>query len=224
MADATDVWKPNFLTPKLSNFLTPLILLTETQYNPPVSYFWHAARAESLLVERHENYIKQSYRNRCHVLTAQGVQPLSVPVIRGNSKDKTLITDIEIDYFQKWHNVHWRTIQAAYGRAPYFEFYSDYLKEVYERRPKYLFQLNMDLLRLYLKLLKLNKPLHFTEEYQALQSENVLDLRNGIHPKIHPDILHVKPYTQVFGKQFAPELSIIDLLFTQGPASHLYLQ
>ena len=201
-----------------------MILLTEAIYNPPISYFWHAAHAESLLVERHENYIKQSYRNRCHVLTAQGVQPLSVPVLRGSSKDKTLITDIEIDYTQKWHNVHWRTIQAAYGRAPYFEFYSDYLEAVYERRPKFLFQLNMDLLRLYLKLLRLDKPLQFTQAYEAGQPENVLDLRNRIHPKIIPDILHVKPYTQVFGKQFVPGLSIIDLLFTQGPASHLYLQ
>ncbi|GAA4441728.1 WbqC family protein [Pontibacter saemangeumensis] len=201
-----------------------MILLTETLYNPPVSYFWQAVRADSLLVERHENYIKQSYRNRCHVLTAQGVQPLSVPVLRGSSKDKTLITEIEIDYTQKWHKVHWRTIQTAYGRAPYFEFYSDYLRAVYERRPKYLFQLNVDLLRLYLKLLKLNKPLSFTEAYQPTGAADVLDLRNRIHPKIYPDILHVKPYTQVFGKQFAPELSIIDLLFTQGPASHLYLQ
>lgn len=158
------------------------------------------------------------------MLTAQGVQPLSVPVIRGGSKDKTLITDIEIDYSQKWYNVHWRTIQAAYGRAPYFEFYSDYLKAVYDRQPKYLFQLNMDLLQLYLKLLKLNKPINFTEAYHAEHANNVLDLRNRLHPKIYPDNLHVKPYTQVFGKQFAPDLSIIDLMFTQGPASLSYLQ
>ncbi|MCJ8165864.1 WbqC family protein [Pontibacter sp. E15-1] len=202
-----------------------MILLTEAQYNPPVSYFWHALRAEILLLEQHENYIKQSYRNRCHVLTAQGVQPLSVPVVKGSSRHKTLITEIEIDYTQKWYNVHWRTIQAAYGRAPYFEFYTDYLQEVYARRPKYLFQLNTDLLRLYLKLLKLNRPLGFTEAYhQEKQGENVLDMRNRIHPKIYPDILNVKPYTQVFGKQFVPELSILDLLFTQGPASLSFLQ
>jgi hypothetical protein len=189
-----------------------------------VQYFWHALRADGLLVEQHEHYIKQSYRNRCYVLTAQGVQALSIPIRGGNSQHKTLITDIEIDYTQKWYNVHWRTIQAAYGRAPYFEFYSDYIREVYERQPKYLFQLNMDLLRLYLKLLKLNKPLNYTEAYQAAGPGNVLDMRNRIHPKIYPDNLHVKPYTQVFGKQFVSELSIIDLLFTQGPASLSYLQ
>ncbi len=189
-----------------------------------MQYFWHALRADSLLIEQHENYVKQSYRNRCHVLTAQGVVPLSIPILRGNSKDKIRITDIEIDYSQKWYNVHWRTIQAAYGRAPYFEFYSDYIKEVYEQQPKYLFELNVKLLRLYLKFLKIDKQLHFTDFYQTEVPENVADLRNKIHPKIIPDILHVKPYTQVFGKQFVPELSIIDLLFTQGPKSLSFMQ
>lgn len=201
-----------------------MILLTEIQYNPPVQYFWHAFRSDSLLLEAQENYIKQSYRNRCHILTAQGVQMLSVPVLRGGSKHKTHITEIEIDYSQKWCNVHWRTLQAAYGRAPYFEFYSDYIREVYARQPKFLFDLNVDLLRLYLNLLKLDKPVGFTDVYQTEVSGKVLDLRNRIHPKIYSDNLHIKPYKQVFGKHFAPELSIIDLLFTQGPASVSYLQ
>lgn len=200
-----------------------MVLLTETLYNPPITYFRHLLRCDSILVEAHENYNKQSYRNRCHVLTAQGVQTLSIPMLRGGSQHKTRITNIEIDYSQPWYNVHWRTLQAAYGRAPYFEFYSDYIREVYARQPKYLFNLNEDLLRLYLKLLKLEKPLHFTTQYQATAGAGILDLRNKIHPKICADNLHVKPYTQVFGKQFAPELSIIDLLFTQGPASITYL-
>ena len=193
-------------------------------YNPPVQYFRQVLQSDGLLIEQHENYVKQSYRNRCHVLTAQGVVPLSIPILKGNSKDKTIITEIEIAYSQKWFNVHWRTLQAAYGRAPYFEFYGDYIQQVYERQPKYLFELNVELLKLYLKLLRINKPLNFTDTYQSEAPANVLDLRNRIHPKIIPDNLHVKPYTQVFGKQFVPELSIIDLLFTQGPASHLYLQ
>ena len=212
-----------YKTFKLSNFLTPLILLTETLYNPPLQYFRHALRADSLMLEQHENYVKQSYRNRCHVLTAQGVQVLSIPILRGSSQEKTKITEIEIDYSQKWVNVHWRTIQSAYGKAPYFEFYSDYIKEVYEQQPKYLFQFNTELLRLYLKFLKISKPLMFTDKYEPVAPENVLDLRNRIHPKIYPDNLHVKPYSQVFGKQFAPELSILDLLFTQGPRSLSYI-
>ena len=201
-----------------------MILLTELHYHPSIQFFQRAFKADEVLIEAHENYVKQSYRNRCHVLTAHGVAPLSIPVLRGNSKDKTRITQIEIDYSQKWYKVHWRTLQAAYGRAPYFEFYSDFIREVYARQPKYLFDLNVSLLRLYLKFLKLDKPLGFTSAFEANATENVLDLRNKVHPKTIPDNLHVKPYTQVFGKQFAPELSIIDLLFTQGPASLSFLQ
>lgn len=201
-----------------------MVFLSEIQYNPPIQYFAHALRADSILIEQHENYVKQSYRNRCHVLTAQGVVPLSVPVLRGNSKDKTPITEIEIDYSQKWYNVHWRTIQAAYGRAPYFEFYSDYIREVYEQQPKYLFELNVDLLRLYLKFLKLERTPAFTHSYSTTYPDTVLDFRNRVHPKIIPDNLYVKPYTQVFGKQFVQDLSIIDLLFTQGPKSLSYIQ
>jgi hypothetical protein len=95
---------------------------------------------------------------------------------------------------------------------------------VYERQPKYLFDLNVDLLRLYLKLLKLERPLRFTDSYQSTYADGVLDLRNRIHPKIIHDNLYVQPYTQVFGKQFVQDLSIIDLLFTQGPKSLSYIQ
>lgn len=201
-----------------------MLLLTELMYHPPIQYFAQALRTDGLLLERHENYSKQSYRNRCHVRTPQGMAPLSVPVLRGGSKDKTPIAEIEIDYSQKWDKVHWRTIQAAYGRAPYFEFYSDYLQEVYARQPKYLFDLNIDFLRLYLKFLKLERPITYTDSYQTEQPGGVLDFRNRVHPKIIHDNLYVQPYTQVFGKQFVQDLSIIDLLFTQGPRSLSYLQ
>jgi hypothetical protein len=199
-----------------------LILLTEIQYNPPVRFFQELLQAEALLWEQHEHYIKQSYRNRCHILTAHGPKALIIPVKKGNQKIR--ITDIEIDYDQKWLNTHWRTIRSAYGGAPYYEFYSDYLREIYDRKTKYLFEFNVELLKLYLKLLKISKPVLFTQSYETDHPARVLDLRNKIHPKIQPDILHVKPYNQVFGKQFVPDLSILDLLFSHGPESVTYLQ
>ncbi|WP_205502922.1 WbqC family protein [Rufibacter psychrotolerans] len=197
-------------------------LLTELQYNPCILYFQQAFRAQELLLEAHEHYQKQSYRNRCHILTAQGVVPLSIPVVKGNSK--TLITELEIDYSQRWTDIHWRTIQSAYGNAPFFEFYADYLKAVYDRRPAHLFELSLDLFKLFNKFLKLNKPIGYTQTYVKTYEEPVLDWRNALHPKKEPDNLRLSPYRQVFGKQFASNLSILDLLFNLGPEASIYLQ
>jgi len=197
-------------------------LLTELQYNPTILYFQKAFAAEELWLEAQEHYQKQSYRNRCHILTAQGMVPLTVPVKGGNSK--TLIQELEIDYSQRWVEVHWRTIRSAYGSAPFFPFYSDYLRAAYERRPQLLFELNMDLFKLFTKFLKLKKPIHLTQTYVKTYEEPVLDWRNVLHPKKEPDNLRLLPYPQVFGKQFATNLSILDLLFNLGPEASTFLQ
>ncbi|KAA3439263.1 WbqC family protein [Rufibacter hautae] len=197
-------------------------LLTDLHYNPSILYFQKAFEADELLFEAHEHYQKQSYRNRCHILTAQGVVPLSVPVVKGNSK--TLVTELEIDYGQRWMDIHWRTIQSAYGSAPFFEFYADYLKAVYDQKPDLLFQLNMDLLKLFVKFLKLKKPVGLTQTYVKTYEAPVLDWRGELHPKKVPDNLRLMPYRQVFGKQFAINLSILDLLFNLGPEASTYLQ
>lgn len=199
-----------------------MILLTEIQYHPPIRFFQQAARAEALLIEKQENYLKQSYRNRCHILTSQGVLALTVPVVKGNRK--TPISRLEIDYGQKWAETHWRTIRSAYGSSPFYPYYADLFREIYESKPKYLFDLDLQLLMLYLRLLGLKQKLEFTEEYKPVYDQHVLDLRNLIHPKIQADNLDVKPYKQVFGKQFAPGLSILDLLFSQGPEAQHYVR
>jgi hypothetical protein len=199
-----------------------MILLCELQYHPPIRFFQEVYQAETLLIEAHENYLKQTYRNRCHVLTSQGVKALTVPVKGGNRK--TLVTELEIDYEQNWLNTHWRTIRSAYGNAPYFEFYADYFEAIYNRKPRYLFELNRELLALYFKFLKITKPLRLTERYEEKHGNDVLDRRNSIHPKKSPDNLTAKPYHQVFGRHFAPDLSILDLLFNLGPEAAAYLQ
>ena len=198
-----------------------MILLTELHYHPSIQFFQQVFQADSVLIEAQENYIKQSYRNRCHVLTSQGVIALTVPVKGGNKK--TPVTALEIDYEQKWVNTHWRTISSAYGNSPYFEFYADYFEAIYEKEPRYLFELNREFLALYFKFLKITKPLGFTERYEEKYGPNILDLRSQIHPKKAPDSLTIKSYNQVFGKQFAPNLSILDLLFNQGPEAAQFL-
>lgn len=197
-------------------------LLTELPYHPCILYFQKAFEADELLFEAQEHYQKQSYRNRCHILTAQGMVPLTVPVVKGNRK--TIITQLEIDYSQQWIHTHWRSIQSAYNNAPFFEFYADYLLDVYAQKPRFLFDLNMSLFQLYVKFLKLNKPIRLTQTYVNTHEEPVLDWRNKLHPKKEADNLHLSPYPQVFGKQFASNLSILDLLFNLGPEASFYLQ
>lgn len=199
-----------------------MILLTEIQYHPPIRYFAYVMRAEKILIEQHEYYLKQTHRNRCLILSSQGPLSLTVPVVKGNHK--ALITRIEIDYGQKWLENHWRTIRSAYGSAPFYAYYADYVRAIYDRRPKYLFDLNLQFLMLYLKLLGLKQHVAFTEEYSSEYNLPVLDLRNLIHPKTQSAILDVKPYRQVFGKQFAPGMSILDLLFSQGPGAQHFLR
>lgn len=199
-----------------------MILLTEIHYNPSIAYFQLALRSEGILIEQHEHYIKQSYRNRCRILSAHGAQDLIIPVKKGNRK--TRITNLEIDYGQNWVNVHWRSIRSAYGSAPFFTYYSDYLQQIYEGKPRYLFELNLQLLRFYLKCLNITKPISFTQSYILEYAKPVADYRQKIHPKFNSAILDVKAYNQVFGKQFVPDLSIIDVLFLQGPETVFYLQ
>lgn len=199
-----------------------MILLTEIQYNPSITYFQHVVQATGIIIEQHEHYSKQSYRNRCRILTAHGPKDLAIPVIKGNRKTK--ITELEIDYSQNWVNVHWRSIRSAYGSAPFFTYYSDYLQQIYEQKIPLLFQLNVALLRFYFKCLNIKKPVQFTETYIPVYSGEVADYRNKIHPKSNSAILEIKTYNQVFGKQFVPDMSIIDVLFSQGPETLYYLQ
>ncbi|GAC1371924.1 MAG: WbqC family protein [Hymenobacter sp.] len=228
-----------------------MILLTELHYHPPAALFAELLRADGILLEAHEHYRKQTYRNRCLIRTAQGVQPLTVPVIDGNRASKVSIAAIEIDYRQHWVHRHWRTLQTAYGNSPYFEYYADYLHDIYGAKPALLFDLNLQFLQLLLRCFRLSLPLHLTTEYHAHYPAiptppqlpalfpnlspvpSVLDRRDWLTPKTTtgtpaPDTpaasALVRPYPQVFGPGFEPGLSVLDLLFSQGPAAGTYLQ
>ncbi|MFC6224794.1 WbqC family protein [Hymenobacter artigasi] len=216
-----------------------MILLTELHYHPPAALFAALMPADGILLEAHEHYRKQTYRNRCLIRTAQGVKPLTVPVLDGNRAEKVSVSAIEIDYRQNWIHQHWRTLQTAYGNSPYFEYYADYLHDIYVSKPVLLFDLNQQFLRLLLKCFRITLPLHLTTEYHAEYSNNsplptllpsypILDRRDWLTPKAAtktpgPDTPAaselVRPYPQVFGPGFEPNLSVLDLLFSQGPAA-----
>lgn len=224
-----------------------MILLTELHYHPPAALFAELLRADGLLLEAHEHYRKQTFRNRCLIRTAQGVQPLTVPVVDGNRAEKVTAAAIEIDYRQNWIHRHWRTLQTAYGNSPYFEYYADYLHDIYVSKPALLFDLNRQFLQLLLRCFRLNIPITVTTNYyppfstqpfagkDTLHADQarVIDRRDWLTPKtahktLVPDtpaaLSLVRPYPQVFGPGFEPGLSVLDLLFSQGPAAGAFLQ
>ncbi len=196
-------------------------VLAPLYYNPPVSYFAALVNQKELLLEAEENYQKQTYRNRCHILTDQGVKPLIIPV--QHTVAKIPVQEVKIDNSQRWAGIHWRTIRSAYGSAPYFIYYADHIESIYLRKPEHLFSLNLELLKVYIKLLQLDISVTFTSEFRTNYPTTIVDRRNLVHPKRKADNLIAEPYVQVFGRRFVPDLSILDLLFNLGPEAHEYL-
>lgn len=194
--------------------------LIELHYLPAIPYFSLLHRAQKIIVEKHEHFSKQSFRNRCHILTAQGVERLVIPLT--SKHGKVLITDIRIDYSQKWLNNHWRTIESAYRNAPFFEYYADDLNRILFRKHEFLYDLNWELLTNCLAWLKWDILVEESEKYEKIPAEGIMDARNIIHakkPDQYADYFHPVAYSQVFGNKFAEGLSIIDLVFCEGPAA-----
>ncbi len=193
-------------------------------YLPPIEYFAWILNADSYKVELHENYIKQTYRNRCHIYTANGLLALSIPVHK-TTGNHTLISDIEISYMDNWQINHWRAIESAYNKSPFFLYYQDDLKKFYTKTWKYLYEFNTALTECLLKKLKLNSIVNFTESFVPI-IDIEKDLRYCIHPKEESKHIVFPKYYQVFESKhnFIPNLSIIDLLFNEGPESLQYLQ
>lgn len=201
------------------------VSLIELHYLPCITYFSALSQSEGIILERHENYIKQTYRNRCYINTAQGVDALVLPVVQ--NPGKTLITDVRIDHSQKWLNNHWRTIASAYGKAPFFEYYSDDLHDVLFKKPAYLYELNHSILTLCLKWLKFTVTIRESQRFEKEVIPPIADLRSTIHPKKEDNLnpYHKStPYVQVFGNKFAGNLSLIDLIFCMGPDASKYVQ
>jgi len=197
-------------------------ILVSTAYLPPVEYVSLISRADEVLVEREENYLKQTYRNRCYILSAHGPQFLSVPVYLG-SLHKTPVKNIRIDYSKRWQQVHLRAMTASYNSSPYFEFYFEKVEKIISVNHNFLLDLNMELTNSVLEILKMNKPISYTTNF-----EPVSDMENDFRYKITPkeeSPFTLKEYCQVFnnGESFVPGLSIIDLLFNVGPDAVDYL-
>jgi hypothetical protein len=193
-------------------------ILIESQYFPSVAYFAAWYQAEEVILEASEWFEKRSYRNRCTILTANGNLDLSVPVHGANKK--VLTQRIEIDHHEKWVNNHWRAIQSAYGKSPFFDFYADGFESILKSEETNLFSLNQRLLTICLKYLQIDTKVTLTTSFEKNPKSDITDLRSALHPRNpYSDLkwFTPAPYQQIFGKNFVSNLSILDLLFCTGP-------
>ena len=197
-------------------------ILVSTAYLPPVEYFSLIKKADGIIIEREENYLKQTYRNRCYILSPHGPQLLSVPVYLG-SLHKTPLKEIRIDYSKRWQQVHLRALTASYGSSPYFQFYFEEIESIISKRIDLLIDLNMEILVLLMKMMKLKQKISYSTHFEPIGfSED--DHRYSLSPKKESAFLG-KEYMQVFGTSigFVPGMSIVDLIFNIGPEAIDYL-
>lgn len=181
-------------------------------YLPPVSWFASVVRGEPIFIEQHENYQKQTIRNRCTIDSPNGALCLSIPIDRSTfTGGKCQMKDVKISTHSDWQRQHWYAIETTYFNSPFFEYLQDDFRPFYEREWTFLMDLNEALIYKCIELLDFRPEIGRTAEYI------------GAAPFVQPEPL--KPYYQVFQHKhgFIPDLSIIDLIFNMGNESILAL-
>ncbi len=198
-----------------------MILLQPTYFSSILQYV-AIANADEIIFETEDNFQKQTYRNRCHIYTAQGKQLLNVPV-QHTKEIKQKTKDVIIDYKDDWHKQQLKTLKTAYSSSPFYEFYIDDLLPVFEKKVHFLLDLNFLAHEIIMDALQLEIPRKKTTEYE--KEPNIMDLRFLAEDK--PKITYnLARYIQVFSENygFIPNLSILDLLFMEGPNALNYLE
>lgn len=203
--------------------------LLSTTYFGPIQYYSKLEMAQEIMLEKYEHYPKQTYRNRCEICSANGPQTLTIPVSKGSDL-KIYTKDVRIDYAMNWQNNHIRAIESAYRCSPFYLYYMDDILSQLNIKHQFLYDFNMELTMLMCKILKISVQLNETQEYLKIVPEEFEDFRDFIHPKprmFKPDQTFTPPvYRQVFepANGFVPNMSILDLLFNEGPETRTHLQ
>ncbi len=216
--------------------------LLSSTYFGPVQWYQKLNRYDECLIERHESFIKQTYRNRMVIPTTNGPLALTIPTSHDTSM---AMKDIRISDHANWRHVHWNALLSAYGESPFFEYYQDDIRPFYERKYDFLLDFNMEITKKMIELLDIRPKISFTDKFVLSEEGRVKseesnglepqtqfynefrDFREAIRPKKPlPDADFVpQEYYQVYGCKFGfqPNMSILDLLFNEGNESIFYL-
>lgn len=199
----------------MQNILLPVF------YLPPISWFSEFLNPENeVTFEQFENFPKQTYRNRANIYGANGKLSLIIPIHHNGSR---VFKDIEISYREDWQKLHWKSIKTAYQSSPYFEFYEDKLRKIFENKEKNLFEFNLKSFQIILNILKTEKAYSLNNEY--IKNPEQKNFRERFSAKT-PTEYEMAEYYQTFSDKmgFLADLSILDLICNKGPESLTYIK
>jgi hypothetical protein len=200
--------------------LSKSIQIADSQYFGSVNYYKNLFIHTNNIIEVYDNYQKMSFRNRCTLAGSNGLIDLSIPVVGGRNK-RQLMCEVKIDYSQPWQQQHIKTIKSCYGKSPFFEYFIFDIEKMLKCQYDSLVGLNTELLKWTKRIVKLDNSIAFSTMYQASEALNDIDdNRSAFMPKDFQALTDIIKYTQVFESKigFQPNLSILDILFCEGPA------
>ena len=200
-------------------------ILMHPCYFGPISMFVAMIQADLVIFENEDNYQKQTYRNRMYIYGANGKLSLNIPIKHsGNKSQHQKYKDLRIENDFPWQKQHWKSLETVYRTSPFFEFYEDEFQPLYTRKFEFLMDFNYNCLELALDALQLEIQQQKTEEF-ILHPKDSIDARDLVQAK-GPKSAIFETYSQVFAPKFGflNDLSIVDLIFNEGPNAANYLE
>ncbi len=198
-------------------------ILLHPTYFPSIAQMVAIAKADRVIFEVADNYQKQTYRNRAHIAHSNGKLLLNVPIKHSKNKERQKYSDVLVENSFPWQVQHWKSLQSAYRTSPFFEYYEDDIKPLFHNTVQGLMDHNLAIFEIISDLLGLDITLEKTTTYQ--KEVPYTDLRYLVESKKEKEY-PLAPYIQVHEKnhEFLSNLSVIDLLFNEGPNAINYLE